>query len=424
MIGLVDGNNFYVSCERIFNPKLEGRPVAVLSNNDGCVISRSYEFKALNIPMGTPYFKLKPMLDAYGIVVKSSNYELYGDISRRIISVLQEHCHDVEQYSIDEAFVYMDLHKGYDMAEYEAFASLLRSRVLNWIGVPCGVGFAKTKTLAKIANHIGKKLPTGVFVMPENPKTVLEKLPVDEVWGVGRRLAVRLQQMGIITAWQLANLDRDLLQKKFSITQVKTADELLGLPRFERENPEEPSQCISCSRSYGYPVENLDELRESVAHYIAQAAEKLRKERLRAAGASVYLQYYPEYGLNAQDGGYVSTVIAFDSATNATSQMLSSVLPAVDALFIKGRRYKKSGVLFYGLETEQMQQLELFADENKVKQKERGERLARVVDSVNSQLGRNTLFYLSEGISRPWQMRREFLTPDYTTSWDDLPIVR
>ena len=316
------------------------------------------------------------MLDAYGIVVKSSNYELYGDISRRIISVLQEHCHDVEQYSIDEAFVYMDLHKGYDMAEYEAFASLLRSRVLNWIGVPCGVGFAKTKTLAKIANHIGKKLPTGVFVMPENPKAVLEKLPVDEVWGVGRRLAIRLQQMGIITAWQLANLDRDLLQKKFSITQVKTADELLGLPRFERENPEEPSQSISCSRSYGYPVENLDELRESVAHYIAQAAEKLRKERLRAAGASVYLQYYPEYGLNAQDGGYVSTVIAFDSATNATSQMLSSVLPAVDALFIIGRRYKKSGVLFYGLETEQMQQLELFADENKVKQKDRGERLA------------------------------------------------
>lgn len=424
MIGLVDGNNFYVSCERIFNPKLEGRPVAVLSNNDGCVISRSYEFKALNIPMGTPYFKLKPMLDAYGIVVKSSNYELYGDISRRIIYVLQEHCHDVEQYSIDEAFVYMDLHKGYDMAEYEAFASLLRSRVLNWIGVPCGVGFAKTKTLAKIANHIGKKLPTGVFVMPENPKAVLENLPVDEVWGVGRRLAIRLQQMGIITAWQLANLDRDLLQKKFSITQVKTADELLGLPRFERENPEEPSQSISCSRSYGYPVENLDELRESVAHYIAQAAEKLRKERLRAAGASVYLQYYPEYGLNAQDGGYVSTVIAFDSATNATSQMLSSVLPTVDALFIKGRRYKKSGVLFYGLESEQMQQLELFADENKVKQKERGERLARVVDSVNSQLGRNTLFYLSEGISRPWQMRREFLTPDYTTSWDDLPIVR
>ena len=424
MIGLVDGNNFYVSCERIFNPKLEGRPVAVLSNNDGCIISRSYEFKALNIPMGTPYFKFKPMLDAYGIVVKSSNYELYGDISRRIISVLQEHCHDVEQYSIDEAFVYMDLHKGYDRAEYEAFARLLRSRVLNWIGVPCGVGFAKTKTLAKIANHIGKKLPTGVFVMPENPKAVLEKLPVDEVWGVGRRLAVRLQQMGIITAWQLANLDRDLLQKKFSITLVKTADELLGLPRFERENPEEPSQSISCSRSYGYPVENLDELRESVAHYIAQAAEKLRKERLRAAGASVYLQYYPEYGLNAQDGGYVSTVIAFDSATNATSQMLSSVLPAVDALFIKGRRYKKSGVLFYGLESEQMQQLELFADENKVKQKERGERLARVVDSVNSQLGRNTLFYLSEGISRPWQMRREFLTPDYTTSWDDLPIVR
>jgi DNA polymerase V len=423
MIGLVDGNNFYVSCERIFNLKLEGRPVAVLSNNDGCVISRSYEFKALDISMGTPYFKLKPLIDKHGIAIKSSNYELYGDISRRIISVLQEHCHDVEQYSIDEAFVYMDLHKGYDVAEYEAFGRLLRSRVLNWVGVPCGVGFAKTKTLAKIANHIGKKLPSGVFVMPENPKAVLENLSIDEVWGIGRRLATRLQQMGIMSAWQFANLDRALIQKKFSITQVKTADELLGIPRFERENPEEPSQSISCSRSYGYPVEKIEEIRESVAHYIAQAAEKLRNEKLRAAGASIYLQYYPEYGQYAQDGGYVSTVIAFASATNATSIMLSSVLPAVDALFIKGRRYKKSGVLFYGLESESIQQLELFRDEAVEAQKVREERLARVVDTVNNQLGRNTLFYLSEGIERPWQMRREFLTPDYTTSWDDLPVA-
>lgn len=424
MIGLVDGNNFYVSCERIFNPKLEGRPVAVLSNNDGCVISRSYEFKALNIPMGTPYFKLKPLLDTYGIIMKSSNYELYGDISRRIVSVLQEHCHDVEQYSIDEAFVYMDLHKGYNIAEYEEFAKLLRTRVLNWVGIPCGVGFANTKTLAKIANHIGKKLSSGVFVMPENPKSVLEKLPVDEVWGVGRRLAVRLQQIGIRTAWQLANFDRTTLQKKFSITLVKTADELLGIPCFERENPEEPSQSISCSRSYGYPVEKIEELRESVAHYIGQAATKLRKENLRAAGASIYLQYYPEYGSNAQEGGYVSTIIPFDSATNATSHMLSLILPAVDAIYIKGRRYKKSGVLFYGLESEQFQQMELFSDKNKEKQRERAERLARVVDSVNNQLGRNTLFYLSEGISRPWQMRREFLSPDYTTSWKDIPLVR
>jgi DNA polymerase V len=214
-----------------------------------------------------------------------------------------------------------------------------------------------------------------------------------------------------------------LIQKKFSITQVKTADELLGIPRFERENPEEPSQSISCSRSYGYPVEKIEEIRESVAHYIAQAAEKLRNEKLRAAGASIYLQYYPEYGQYAQDGGYVSTVIAFASATNATSIMLSSVLPAVDALFIKGRRYKKSGVLFYGLESESIQQLELFRDEAVEAQKVREERLARVVDTVNNQLGRNTLFYLSEGIERPWQMRREFLTPDYTTSWDDLPVA-
>ena len=197
MIGLVDGNNFYVSCERIFDPSLEGKPVAVLSNNDGCVISRSPECKALGIQMGTPGFQLKPRLAQYGLILRSSNYELYGDISRRVISVLGEFAPEVEQYSIDEAFIDWNPPAGTDCFEY---GKRIRRTILKWIGIPCGVGFAPSRTLAKIANHIGKKRPEGVFVMPDDPRPVLETLPVGEVWGVGRRLAPKLSSLGIRSA--------------------------------------------------------------------------------------------------------------------------------------------------------------------------------------------------------------------------------
>ena len=189
MIGLVDGNNFYVSCERIFDPSLEGKAVAVLSNNDGCVISRSQECKDLGIPMGTPFFQLKPRLAQSGLILKSSNYELYGDISRRVIATLGEFAPEVEQYSIDEAFIHVNPPSGTDMFEY---GTRIRQAVLKWVGIPCGIGFATSKTLAKIANHIGKKRPSGVFIMPDDPRPVLETLPVGEVWGVGRRLAPKL----------------------------------------------------------------------------------------------------------------------------------------------------------------------------------------------------------------------------------------
>ena len=205
MYGLIDGNNFFVSCERVFDPKLEGKPVAVLSNNDGCCVSRSNEFKALKIPMGTPYFQLKPMIAEYGLILKSSNYELYGDLSRRVIAVLGTFSPDVEQYSIDEAFIGVSMT---DPDELFEFGRKVRATILKWVGIPCGVGFAPSKTLAKIANHIGKKEPSGVFVMPSDPSPILDSLPVSEVWGVGRKLAPKLERIGIRTAGQLARTDR------------------------------------------------------------------------------------------------------------------------------------------------------------------------------------------------------------------------
>ncbi|MBR2633011.1 MAG: Y-family DNA polymerase [Lentisphaeria bacterium] len=279
MTGLIDGNNFFVSCERIFDPALDGKPVAVLSNNDGCCISRSNEFKALGIAMGTPYFELKPLISRHGLILKSSNYELYSDISKRIISLLNRFSPDVEQYSIDEAFIHLDLPQEQN---YFDFGCRLRKTILQWVGIPCGVGFAKTRTLAKIANHIGKKSSSGVFVMPDDPRRILENTPVEDVWGVGRKLAPKLIRQGIRNAWQLSIQDISEITKKHSVLLGKTILELRGTNALDERDPEELSQSISCSRCFGSPVTEFDDLAESVAHYTAAAAEKLRKEQQTA----------------------------------------------------------------------------------------------------------------------------------------------
>ncbi len=414
MIGLIDGNNFFASCERIFDPSLEGKPLAVLSNNDGCVISRSNECKALGIPMGAPYFEVK---DCPGLVFRSGNYALYGDISRRIIAVLCEFSPDVEQYSIDEAFIHAGRASGADFFE---FGQRIRRTILRWVGIPCGVGFASSRTLAKIANHIGKKQASGVFVMPENPEGVLSKIPVSDVWGVGRRLAPKLERIGIRTAAQLANSDEAVLRKKFNVTLAKTLLELRGESVLE-DDPEELSQSISCSRSFGRPVIELAELSEAVSHYIAHAAEKLRVEGQRAAGVNVYFQYYPEYEPRRREGGFTGTTVSFEIPTSATSEMIRAVLPRLKGIFLPGRRYKKAGVVFFGLEPVAAYQPDLFADPVR---NERAERASAAMDAINRRFGKGTVFNLAEGIQRPWTMRRGHLSPNYTTNWEQLPEVK
>ena len=418
MYGLIDGNNFFVSCERVFDPKLEGKPVAVLSNNDGCCVSRSNEFKALNIPMGTPYFQLKPMIAEYGLILKSSNYELYGDLSRRVIAVLGTFSPDVEQYSIDEAFIRVT---KTDPGELFEFGRRIRSTILKWVGIPCGVGFAPSKTLAKIANHIGKKEPSGVFVMPSDPSPILAELPVSEVWGVGRKLAPKLQRIGIRTAGQLAAADESFLRSKFAVTLARTARELRGEPLIGPEDPERLSASITCSRSFGRPVVDFEELTQSVSSYTAQAAEKLRREDQTAAGVNVYFVYYPEYDPNPLPGGWSSTTVAFSSPTASTGSMISQILPKLRKIFIPGRRYKKSGVMFFGLEPASNLQPDLFADPE---QAEKERRLSAALDMINSRFGRGTVFHLAEGLEKPWAMRRELLTPCCTTRWDELPVVK
>ena len=424
MIALVDANNFYVSCERVFDPRLEGRPVAVLSNNDGCVISRSAECKALGVEMGTPYFKLKDLAKAMNLVFKSSNYELYGDLSARIVSTLGTFTPDVEQYSIDEAFLHFTLPQQTDWAELGA---KIRSRVLRWVGIPCGVGFAPTRTLAKIANHIGKKRPAGVFVMPENPQPLLENLDIEEVWGVGRALSRRLRAMGVGSAWALATKPPEFFRAgRFPVQVRRTALDLAGVPAtgadpIERDNP----KSIGVSRMFGTPVDALEGIEEALASHASEAAEKLRKSSCVASCANVFIQECPPPGTGGWNDKnwwtpFFSSTVSFAAPTAATPTILSALRTEAAKLFVPGRRYRRAGVLLCGIE-KASEAADLFAGDPC---ETPGARLSAVIDSVNARFGRRTVFAAAAGTSRPWQMKRGMLSPCPTTKWNDILVVK
>jgi DNA polymerase V len=421
MIGLVDGNNFFVSCERVFNRRLVGRPVAVLSNNDGCCVSRSNEFKALGIPMGTPYFQLKDREASGELSFCSSNYELYGDMSRRIISILREEAVDVEQYSIDEAFIYPPTTAA---ADYTAYGRRLRAKILRWVGIPCGVGFAPTKTLAKLANHIAKKRPDGVFLMPDDPTEILASLPTNEVWGVGRRLPVKLRAERIITAQQLRDAPDDTIRAVGGVTLLRTAMELRGIPCCDEKDYDATPDTVSCSRSFGTPATTFAAIEESIASFAAQAATKLRRHGLLAAGCNIYAQVFAAGG----GGDFVDRTVVFPVPTDATNEMLRAFRPEIPALFTPGLRYRKTGVIFFGLEKPgSPQQLDLFTPDSHspFPVPRSSSPLYKAVDALNARYGKGKVFSAAEGIGpRPWQMKRAKLSKRPTTRWDELLTVR
>ena len=414
MYGLVDGNNFFVSCERVFDRSLVGRPVAVLSNNDGCCVARSNEFKALGIKMGTPYFELKSREQSGELVFRSSNYELYGDMSRRIISILREEAVDVEQYSIDEAFILPPRSKGIDLFEY---GSRLRAKILRWVGIPCGVGFAPTKTLAKIANHIGKKRTEGVFVLPDDPTEILASLPVEEVWGVGRRLPMKLRAERMLTARDLRDAPEDVIRSVGGVTLLRTAQELRGIPCNEDRAYDADPDSVSCSRSFGEPATTKEALAESLASFASQAAVKLRRHRLLAAGCNVYAQIFRSGG----GGDAVGRTVVFPRPTDATNEILNAIHREIDALFIPGVRYRKTGIVFFGLEkVGSARQLDLFSPVEKAE----ASPLYKAIDSLNRRYGKGKVFSAAEGIgAKSWHMKRGKLSKRPTTRWDELMTV-
>ena len=415
MIGLVDGNNFFVSCERVFNRRLVGRPVAVLSNNDGCCVSRSNEFKALGIAMGTPYYQLRNREKSGELDFCSSNYELYGDMSRRIISILRDEALDVEQYSIDEAFIYPPSGGGIDLIEY---GKRLRARILRWVGIPCGVGFAPTKTLAKIANHIGKKHPGGVFLLPDDPTEILASLPADEVWGVGHRLTAKLRAEQIFTAKDLRDAPDAVIRSVGGVTLLRTATELRGISCGEDRDYDADPDSVSCSRSFGEPVTTLDGISESLASFTAQAAAKLRRHGMLAAGCNIYAQIFRSGG----GGDCIVRTVMFPEPTDATNAMLDAMRPEVPALFLPGTRYRKTGVVFFGLEkVGSARQMDLFAPPRISE----ASSLYKAIDAINARYGKGKVFSASEGIGeRPWKMKRAKLSKRASTRWDELMVVR
>ena len=415
MIGLVDVNNCFVSCERVFNRSLVGRPVAVLSNNDGCCVARSNEFKALGIAMGTPYFQLKNREKSGELVFCSSNYELYGDMSRRLISILRDEALDVEQYSIDEAFIMPPNNPDHGYAEY---GKRLRAKILRWIGLPCGIGFAPTKTLAKIADHIAKKRPDGVYVLPDDPTEILAGLPSDEVWGVGRRLVVKLRAEQIFTAKDLRDAKDDVIRSVGGVVLLRTAQELRGIPSNDDKDYDADPDSVSCSRSFGEPVTTLEGIAESLASFTAQAATKLRKHGLLASGCNVYAQIFHSGG----GGDFLGRTVMFPSPTDATNEMLKAIREEVDALFIPGTRYRKTGVVFFGLEkVGTARQLDLFSPV----EKSEASPLYKAIDSLNKRYGKGKVFSAAEGLGdRSWKMKRSKLSKRPTTRWDELMTVK
>lgn len=417
LFALVDCNNFYASCERLFNPQLIGKPVVVLSNNDGCIIARSNEAKALGIAMGAPYFKCEQLLKAQGVEVFSSNYALYGDISSRVMSLLGRLEPEVEVYSIDEAFLHLAAIAGRSLTDY---GRELRRTVRRWSGIPVSIGIGPTKTLAKVAGHLAKKNEAlqGVFdITSADVDAILGRFPVAEVWGIGRRLAQRLALCGVTTALDLKNCGDDWLRKKLSITGLRTAMELRGIACLDLDDCPLSRKSIAISKSFGYQVESLAELNESLATYIEQAAVRLRGQHLLANSLEISLATNRFSKTAVPYSG--RTVITLPEATASTTVLIRHALPALARLYKPGLRYQKAGVVLFGLVPESFYQANLFRQRDR-----KGQDLMAALDQINAKWGRCTIQHAVAGFAKPWKNRQLQKSPSYTTSWRELPLVK
>lgn len=403
---LVDCNNFFVSCERLFKPSLEGKPVVVLSNNDGCIISRSEEAKKIGIPMGVPFFQVKELCKVWDVAIFSPNFSLYADISERIMQILGEEVHLREIYSIDEAFLPLDFH---DLEAVERFALHIRAKIKQWVGVPVSVGGALTKTLAKIAADIAKKQTKGVYIL-QDKGSILENVPVEKIWGIGRKTALFLKKRSITTAAQFIQQEALWVKAALGVTGERIHKELQGISCLGEKS--ESGQSITYARSFGKKVESKESLQEALATYTFAAARKLRKRGKRAGGLYVYLQEA------LSSGTYKSfqKALFFSCPTDHSHKMIKRAHEGLDILFKPGLIYRKCGVVLFDLSTDK--QMDLFASHPK-------EQLCdQVIDRINDRFGKGSLFYLGMGLKRPWQMRSQRKSPAYTTSWDQLPLIR
>tara|TARA_R110002049_G_scaffold90686_2_gene227128 strand:+ start:48529 stop:49785 length:1257 start_codon:yes stop_codon:yes gene_type:complete len=418
MYALVDCNNFYASCERAFNPNLRNKPIAILSNNDGCVISRSDEAKALGLPMGAPIFKWEGFCKANNIQVFSSNYPLYGDMSSRVMTILEQFTPDVEVYSIDEAFLEF---KGFNHFNFDACAIQIRQRVLKWTGIPTCVGIAPTKALSKVANKIARKFPNvtkGAYVIDSEEKRIkaLKWTKIENVWGIGRRLAKRLQAKGCKTAFDFTELPDDWVRKNFSITEWKLKKDLEGISEIKLDEIK-TKQAIATTRSFEYTFSDLDNIKERISTFATSCAEKLRKQ-----GSSchmIYVMLSSDRHKKDLEQHRASRAICLPYPTDSNLIISQEAVGAVMQIFKNGIKYKRAGVVVMGLVPTNNHQLQMFENEDP-----KHKPLMRAIDRLNSKYADYKVKLGNQDLKRTWKMRQERLSPRYTTNINDIIKVK
>ena len=413
-IALIDCNSFYVSCERLFNPKIKNTPVVVLSNNDGCVISRSTEAKKIGIKMGEPYFKVKELVKKNNVQIFSSNYSLYGDLSRRVMKVLKGFSDKIEIYSIDEAFIDLSHIKDENIEDY---GKKIRERVLKWTGIPTSVGISCTKTLSKVANHVAKKNKTGVIFLKENIDDVLKNFDISDIWGVGRQLSKLYIKNGINNAYKLKNISNSWVKKSTNVLGAKTVMELRGVPCINLETEETKRKSCCVSRSFGRKVESLNKLKESITTHCLNAAEKIRNDNQTTRSITIFIRTSP-FDKNRK---YYSNSLTIDLpvATNNSLELVKVAIEGLKKIYKYGYFYQKAGVILSKLSEAGEKNLNLLTPilENK------SQTLMKAIDVTNAKYGRNVISVAQAGINNSWKMRREHSSKIDTASFDSLPKI-
>ena len=413
-VALIDCNSFYVSCERLFNPKISNKPVVVLSNNDGCVISRSTEAKKIGIKMGEPYFKVKELVKKNNVYIFSSNYGLYGDISRRVMKTLRSFSDKIEIYSIDEAFIDLSHIKDENIEDY---GKRIRERVLKWTGIPTSVGISCTKTLSKVANHVAKKNKTGVIFLKDNIDDVLKNFDISDIWGVGRQLSKLYIKNGINNAYKLKNISNSWVKKSTNVLGAKTVMELRGISCINLETEETKRKSCCVSRSFGKKIESLNKLKESITTHCLNAAEKIRNDNQTTRSITVFIRTSP-FDKNRK---YYSNSLTIDLpvATNNSLELVKMAIEGLKKIYKYGYFYQKAGIILSKLNEAGEKNLNLLTPilENK------SQTLMKAIDVTNAKYGRNVISVAQAGINNSWKMRREHSSKIDTASFDSLPKI-
>ncbi len=439
IFGLVDCNSFFASCEKVFHPEWEKRPVVVLSNNDGCVVARSPEAKELLIPMGMPWFQLRESAARNGVVVCSGNYSLYGDMSRRVMQTLAQWTPDMEIYSVDEAFLdlsgqFPELVSGKYRNSSGPMRSCLRDLcqkivaiVPQWTGIPVSLGIGQTKTLAKVANRIAKKRADRYSILLEEQERIdqLQGVPLEDVWGVGQSLLPKFQRLGLKNAYDLSLVDPVWMGKNFSCIQEKLVRELRGEPCLNLEEEVPPKQNMQVSRSFGHPIEVLSELEKAISTFAAKGAEKLRRQK--SVASAIHVQLYTNVYRRDRPQAFPGMALPFPVPTNSSLDIIAQALKILRIIYKKDYAYKKAMILLLSIVDEKVvrSQKTLFElDPDKPQELRDKERcLMETLDTLNRSLGKGRLFFASEGVQKNWTPNANFVSPCYTTRWEDIPVV-